>query len=377
VINFVTNQSIENTSGGWSGISANIYNQMQNYFDVTYVGPIDPPIPFASKLISKALRTAGARGGLPVFGERRLDSIKRTWRTSRNSTASFDLFHAATPWTTCRPNNPYGAYIDATFSMYMDIYSSPKTFSAREMEEISNRERDWMRGADALFFGSAWVRDIAVKEYGLDVKKTHVSWVGGNVPLPPDDTFRGGHTFLFIALNFEKKGGRIAADALERVRESVPEANLLVLGERPPEDVMARPGIRYGGMLSKTIPQELADFVEHLSNARALIHPTSMDTMGAVLIEAGYYGCPSIATRRFGIPELIKERETGYLLDVPISVDEVVSHMFALCSEGPEYSEMRREVRKDMIKRLTWDAFGERMAAVIGHMVPSATAIQR
>lgn len=372
MINFVTNQSLANTSGGWSGISANVHNEMSRRFPVTYVGPIEPPIPFVPKLLSKVVRKAGGRGRLPVFGPTRLAAIERAWRAGRDPDAAFDLFHAATPWVLCRPDVPYGAYVDATFRMYMEIYSTPNTFSPSDIEAIAAREKSWMRGAAALFFGSAWVRDFAIEEHELDPERTHVSWVGGNVPIPHRDAFAGGHTFLFISLNFEKKGGRIAADALQIVRQSVPEAELLVLGQAPPKDVMDRPGVRYGGMLRKTSPKELAEFVAHLATARGLVHPTSMDTMGAVLIEAGYFGCPSIATRRFGIPELVKHRETGYLLDTPISVSEASAHMLALCADSSAYAEMRKKVRADMINRLTWNAFGDRVAATIQDAAPRA-----
>lgn len=371
MLNFVTNQSLHNTSGGWSGISANIHAQMRTHFPVTYVGPIEPAIPIIPKAISKALRTLGLRGGLPVFGNSRLNQIEAAWRTQRHEKAHFDLFHAATPWVKCRPAGPYGAYVDATFRMYLDIYTTRSAFSVREVEHIAAQEGEWMRNAAALFFGSRWVRDIAVAEHHLDPSLTHVLWVGGNVPVPPNDEFDDAHTFLFISLNFERKGGRIAADALEQVRHHVPHAELLILGERPPEDVLGRPGISYGGMLRKTNPDELARFVGHLSKARALIHPTSMDTMGAVLIEAGYYGCPSIATRQFGIPELILDHETGLLLDTPIDVNDVAKHMLFLSTEDTAYRKMRQRVREDMLSRLTWDTFGDRMAAVIAKISPS------
>ena len=365
MLNFVTAQSLENTSGGWSGISANIYKQLQARFATTYVGEIYPPIPPMEKLISKTVRVIGGRGGMPIFEPKRLNAVRREWAVCRDPHARFEMFHAATEWSACKPSIPYGSYVDATFRMYMDIYSTQSAFSEASMAAISAREKAWLNGASALFFGSRWVRDIALQEHDLDPSKCHVMWVGGNVPVPTSDQYKGGKRFLFVSLNFEKKGGRIAVQALQRVRRNHPDAELLVLGQKPPESVISLPGVVYGGMLRKTVPEELAQFQHHVATARALVHPTSMDTMGAVLIEAGYCGCPSIATRRFGIPELVLDGKTGLLIDAPISSEQVAQHMQILLENEGRYREMRAAVRQDTIERLTWDAFGDRMASVL------------
>lgn len=362
MLNFVTAQSLSNTSGGWSGISANIFDQVNRRFETRYVGKIYPPTPPLERLVSKSLRTIGRKGGFPVFGERRLNRVRESWQAMRSPHAKFDLFHAATEWSACNPPVPYGAYVDATFQMYMDIYSKRDRFSPNELNAISVREKKWMQGASALFFGSRWVRDIAIAEHDLEPNKCHVMWVGGNVPVPESDRYKGAKRFLFISLNFEKKGGNIAVQALQSVRKTHVDAELLILGEAPPERILKIPGVVYGGLLRKTVPKEMEQFVEHVAHARALVHPTSMDTMGAVLIEAGYFGCPSIATDRFGIPELVLDGKTGFLIKTPICHEEVASQMCALLEDEKRYLEMRKETRLHCVTQLTWDAFGDRMA---------------
>ena len=49
-INFITNQDINITSGGWSGINFNINKQLIKYLDVNYIGPINPKMIFYQKI---------------------------------------------------------------------------------------------------------------------------------------------------------------------------------------------------------------------------------------------------------------------------------------------------------------------------------------
>ena len=121
MLNFVTSQSLENTSGGWSGLSANTFEQLNKRFPTTYVGPIAPPIPPISKAISKGMRLLGQQGSFPFYGPTRLARIRNEWSNRRNKAAKFDMFHAATDWVSCQPEVPYGAYIDPTFRMYMEV----------------------------------------------------------------------------------------------------------------------------------------------------------------------------------------------------------------------------------------------------------------
>jgi glycosyltransferase involved in cell wall biosynthesis len=61
-----------------------------------------------------------------------------------------------------------------------------------------------------------------------------------------------------------------------------------------------------------------------------------------VIIEAGFYGCPAIASRAFAIPELLEHGRTGLLLDKPSSVDAVAEAMLWLIEHSEEYRAMRQ-----------------------------------
>lgn len=361
-INFITNYALEDIGGGWNSISANSYLSLRNHFDVHYVGPIFPPPLFVERLWSKARRTVGFTGSVPFFSPARLDRIARAYQSLRLPDAECDHFHGATPWVRCRPRGRYSVYIDATFAQYMQHYSTPSQFTSRDLCRIEEEERAFLYNADVVFFGSEWVRDDAVSRYRLDPGKTFVAYVAGNVSMPDADVYEGGLRFLFISLDFERKGGRLAVDALQRVRQSgFDEAELVIVGQSPPPEIASMPGIVPVGLLRKSDPEEHRRLSEYFSKSRALIHPTSQDTMGLVLIEAAYHGCPAVTSRSFGVPEYVLDGETGCLLDPPLSSAAVAGAMMRLCSDEESYLAMRSKAFERAHRDLTWDAFGERL----------------
>jgi glycosyltransferase involved in cell wall biosynthesis len=99
-------------------------------------------------------------------------------------------------------------------------------------------------------------------------------------------------------------------------------------------------------------------FKSILSGAFLLIHPTKMDTMGAVLIEAGYFGCPSIAPRSFGVPELVLNEETGFILDVPFNANDFSTKIELLIDDKQLYNTLRKNTWNFTRQNLTWEHIG-------------------
>jgi glycosyltransferase involved in cell wall biosynthesis len=367
-VNFISNLNLNEKSGGWTGVNAQLFQRLSRHFDTNYVGPISPRSDYPSKIVSKLNRVTGHPGTFHFFSERRLKRIAKEVSDRVSDDAAYDFFHGQTPWILFNTPRPYGAYVDACFSTYIDIYHARSQFLDRDIERICRTEAEWLKRATHVFFQSQWALDETVSAYNLPTANLSVVGVGGNIPIPVTDSYTGGMIFLFIALDFERKGGRICCEAFRQVKHEYPGAELVLLGERPPNDMLAIPGVTYGGYLRKTVPSELERFQSLLSSALALIHPTTMDTMGMVLIEAGYHGCPSIAPRSFGIPELIKDGITGFLVEPPLTPDVFAERMLTLLSDSHRYGEMRRAA-----KEVTSDAFS--WESVIGRITRNISAV--
>ncbi len=362
-VNFISNLALSETSGGWTGINVAIHEQLAEKFDVKFVGPINPGNDYPAKVISKLQRINGRAGAFHFFSPHRLKKIAKLVDQDVDKTADCDFFHGQTPWILYDSERPYFAYTDACFSTYVDVYHDRAKFLSADLKRICDSEARWLSRAARVFFGTRWALERAVADYQIPRSNLSAVGTGGSMTPPDSDRYPGGMNFLFIALDFERKGGRICAEAFGKLRAQFPDARLTIVGERPPDAILNLPGVHYVGLLRKSATAEIGKLEALYANAFALIHPTSADIQPLVISEAGNYGCPSIAARSFGIPELVEDGITGFLIDTPLAAEAFADRMLELCSDKSKYLSMRLAVRTHATQNLTWQAVGNRIVA--------------
>ena len=109
---------------------------------------------------------------------------------------------------------------------------------------------------------------------------------------------------------FFSKGGREVIDSFQILRKKYPRIELLVCGR----DSQGKLGCPDGVKFNAYIPHD-AYVKTILPYADILVHPTHMDTIGFVVLEAMAAGLPVVATKHYAIPEIIEDRVNGYLID--------------------------------------------------------------
>ena len=309
--------------------------------EVHYVGPVDPPPSLTRRVASKFRRTVGSQADFFFFSERRLKAIAREVDARSRTDAEFDFFHGFTPWVLTEPRRPYFAWSDCTFHDYMNIYHRREHFRAADLERIEQAEAAWLRNADCVMFTSDWAAVRAVRRYGLDQQRVRSVRIFGEVEMPERDTYTGDREFAFVSTNFAAKGGPVVLAAFREVRKQYPDARLTVVGDRPRRSA-GHAGVTFTGYLQKEIAADAELFRGILGRARSLVHPTHSDIAPLLIVEAGYFGCPAIASRLFAIPELVDDGRTGLLLDEPSAIGAVADAMVQMLGDDESYSEMRR-----------------------------------
>lgn len=130
---------------------------------------------------------------------------------------------------------------------------------------------------------------------------------------PPPDA----QVVLYVGALIAHKGAAVLLDAFAELVGDLPEAALWFVGDGPDaahlkSSARARGlcGVRFLGRRS---PDELAGFYRH---ARVVVIPSLwLENAPLVPIEAAAYGRAAIASRVGGLPELVKDGQTGFLFD--------------------------------------------------------------
>jgi glycosyltransferase involved in cell wall biosynthesis len=150
----------------------------------------------------------------------------------------------------------------------------------------------------------------------------------------------GGH-LLFVGRLRVRKGLEVLLAALAQVRREHPEACLLVAGDgehrRPAERAAARLGV--GEAVTFLGRCEAGRVQELLAGARVLAVPSTYEGMPLVVLEAMDAGVPVVASAVSGIPEVVEDGVTGWL--VPPEDPEALAAALADALARPEEARRR------------------------------------
>jgi len=172
--------------------------------------------------------------------------------------------------------------------------------------------------------------------------------------------------------------GRLSAekeiDRIKPVLESIPGARLALVGNGPHRQALeahfAGTSTHFVGYLQGR------DLAAAFASADAFVFPSRTETLGLVLLEAMAAGCPVVAARAGGIPDIVENGVNGYLFD-PTDENRAIAATQHLLAESEARDTLRRNARREA-ERWGWAAATRQLhnyyQAVIGTRTLSKVA---
>lgn len=231
-----------------------------------------------------------------------------------------------------------------------DVSTSDEDFARSRSGRLflSRRQQLWQRASHFVCVSKA-IHEIALRA-GYPEQKLIVRYIGIDC-----DKFaaaaaadREDNLILFVARLVEKKGCEYLIRAAAQLRDRHREARLVIIGDGPLRSELEQL------VLSLRVPAEFLgvqgpDAVRGwMQRARVLCNPSvtagngDTEGLGMVFAEAQATGLPVVSTQHGGIPEVVRDGETG-LLARERSVEELASHLERMLAD-----------------RAFWDACSER-----------------
>ena len=377
-IAFLTSED-PNNKKSWSGIPYYMFHALKLIgADVQTLGPVFNPLkPFGQVTNKISRRLLGKRYNYKhslLYSKQ----YARIFEKKLNQEGPFDLIFAPAASTEIAyldTDIPIIYTSDATFRImhdYYDTFSSVFKSIVRQNEEIESRA---INNASALIYPSEWAADSAVHDYGAHSNNVHVIPYGANLDIIPsrdealnDSELHSSIELLFVGVDWERKGGELAFNVVEKLRSKGINANLTIVGCNPPAKFQ-KSFVNVYTYLDKNNPDQFAMLTKLYLNAHLFILPTQKECYGIVFCEACAFGLPVLAVNTGGVATIIKDGENGYLFDSDAAPEQYVDKIIKLIDDESLYKKMKQNARDRYESLLNWDHWGQKFNYVLNSVL--------
>ncbi len=210
----------------------------------------------------------------------------------------------------------------------------------------------WGRGVIAVSQG---VRTHLIKDFKMNPERVHLIPNGIDLSHYPmtDEALRrqkreewsiqGNPVIGIIARLSEVKGIHVLISAMPRVARQLPQAHLYIVGEGPQEKELKALVERHGVAGHVTFKNAVQRTAEILPCFDVFVMPSLQEGLGLAVMEAMAAGIPVVASNVGGLPELIKDDETG-LLAIAGHTAALSSRLLDMCT-NPNRLQMAKAAR--------------------------------
>lgn len=168
-----------------------------------------------------------------------------------------------------------------------------------------------------------------------------------------------------------EKGHLEMVRAMKSISKANPNAQLLFIGRMVEEfEAELQDEIRAAGLEKKiTMTGERHDVPALLDSITLSVMPSYIETFGIAALEAMARGKPVVATRVGGLPEIIRDHQTGILVD--LEVDEIAEAVNYLLENESVRLEMGSMARQRVADHFTNERMVDRFETVYRRSVSS------
>ncbi len=214
-----------------------------------------------------------------------------------------------------------GVPLVTTFHGYDATAADPNGGARRFLGRIYEAQRRELQRSGATFIAvSKFIRDKIVAR-GYPEERVTVLPIGVDTDLFTPGREEGPPMILFVGRMVEKKGVTYLLKAMRKVNAKHPEARLVLIGDGPLRASLEQeacelrlPNVLFAGTMDSTAVRK------YMAKAALLVAPSvtaaSGDSEGLPIVacEAQAMGLPVVGTRHAGIPEVVKDRKTGFIV---------------------------------------------------------------
>lgn len=264
---------------------------------------------------------------------------------------------------------------DATFAVMANYYPELTPAAPPFSREGNLVEKRALDKASLVVTSSKWAADSMVRDYRTPEDKIEIIACPAHLERSPAREVvmrkkdRGECRLLFVGIDWQRKGGGIAVEALDWLNDNGVPSKLIVCGCSVPEKYKHNKSVIAAGFFDKNTTQGNKDLEEMYLSSHFLILPTRAENFGQVFAEAAAYGLPVLASNTGGVPSAVDHKENGFLLDYAAKGKEYGRIIKEMWEDPDKYESMRLASRAAFENKFSMDVWRNSMRMVMDKLL--------
>ncbi len=266
----------------------------------------------------------------------------------------------------CKTSVPIIYMTDATFFQLQGYYPLFNEIAGYNIRQAIEMDKLVFNKAAHCMLASDWTKQSAINDYHIQANKLSVAPLGANldrIPAPGELKKEKNKIcqLLFLGVEWERKGGNIALETFNVLKESGVPVHLTIIGCNPPHYIEGKndvPDVTVIPFINKHNETEAQQLYNIFLNSDFLLLPTRAECAGIVFCEASAFGVPSITTNTGGVSTYVEDGVNGFTLPITATGVDYAQKITELFNDAEAYSQLSKSCRQKFEAELNWDAWG-------------------
>ncbi len=255
------------------------------------------------------------------------------------------------------------SYHDGNLSTLLASLKEYPHIKRKFIDRAMQYEQQLYRKMDLIFTMGEWLASSFINDFGLSSSKIFPVGAGINLPMVRDtsDKNYNNKTLLFVGGDFKRKGGYVLLDAFKKVRHEVPGVKLRIVS-RHINDLPE--GVENVGYIDTSTEDGLEHMLDEYYQATVFVMPSLYEPFGCVWAEAMAHRLPCVGTNICAMPEIISEKETGYVVQ-PNDSKALAKVLISLLESPDHCRQLGNNGYQKYLSNYTWDIVASKVIETI------------
>lgn len=262
---------------------------------------------------------------------------------------------------------------DATFNNLLNFYAGYTNLSLFCINSGHSIQKQAFERADSIIFSSDWAINSATQDYGINKNKLTKILFASNFSYIPTEAEihniiekRKGEVIklLFLAVDWERKGGDKAVEVVENLNQLGYKCNLFVVGTSIPTKFRENANLISVGFINKKSIAGESKIIDLIKESTFLILPTMADCTPVAFSEANSLALPIVTTKIGGIPSVILNNQNGCYFDESVFTTKATDFIIQNLPSSDNYTKLCHNSYTRYTQEMSWKQVENKLSLI-------------